>query len=83
MLTSTDIQRLLKAFQGVFYTKEEMDQKFAGIDEKFSQLQTSVDKFAKTTNKNEQEIKAGGNRIDVLEECATRVANKLNLPYKA
>jgi len=43
MLTNKDIKKLIE----VFATREEIDKRFDGVKQDFSNLQTSVDNYAK------------------------------------
>lgn len=45
MLSPKDIANLIQAMKAFFYTIEETDVKFDEVKEKFSKLQSSVDKI--------------------------------------
>ena len=82
MLTSQDVNKLIDAMKVFFYTKEDIDRKFDFVDEKFSQLQTSVDGIAKIATDNPLEIAAVGNRVDNVEGWIEKAAPKIGLEYK-
>lgn len=52
MLTNKDVKNIvdnvIKAEKELFYTKTEFDKKFAGLENSFTGLQTSVDNMTKT-----------------------------------
>ncbi len=68
MLTTKDVNLLITAMKEFFYTKEDMDDKFDVMDQKFSNLQTSVDGIAKISKDNQQEILVMGHRLDQIEQ---------------
>jgi hypothetical protein len=73
---------LIKDFETVFATKEEMNQGFKELNEKFSQLQSTVDGFAKSYNDNDIETTALGHRVDTIETWVKKAAPKVGLDYK-
>jgi DNA repair ATPase RecN len=67
MLTTKDITKIIEAFKGIFYTKEEMDQKFEEQSKNFSNLQSTVDGVVKSVDDLKTEVAANGNRISRVE----------------
>lgn len=89
MLTSNDIKKItqaqIAAQKDIFYTKDEMDKKFlfrTEFNEKFSGLQTSVDKIVKMFTDNGQEVKVFGHRVDRLENWAKPAGEKIGLKFE-
>lgn len=82
MLTNQDISRIISAMQNIFYTKQEMDQKFDEVSLKFSNLQSTVDGMAVKLNNVEHEQKITNHRLACIEEWIALAANKINLPFK-
>ena len=56
MLTTEDIQNFIEAQKLVFATREELDQRFDNARTDFSNLQTSVDVYAKKADTYFQEM---------------------------
>ncbi len=52
MLTTKDVNKLIDAMKAFFYTKEEMDSKFAKVYGNFGSLRNSLKGFDKLGNKN-------------------------------
>ncbi len=82
MLTIEDINKLIQAMKSFFYSKEEMDVKFESMESKFSNLQTSVDAFAKTVSHNDEEVSALGDRVDGIESWVKESVMKIEVEYK-
>jgi hypothetical protein len=70
MLTSKDIQMIIRAEREVFITKDELKSGLKELSDKFDILQTSVDNFAKTVAKHDDEIKVTNHRLNKLENPA-------------
>ena len=68
MITTDDMIKfsnfLREDMKTTFATKQEINERFDEVNNKFSLLQTSVDGFLKVVMKNEQEISALGHRVD-------------------
>lgn len=77
MLTNEDIQKLIE----VFATREEVATKrdLEKIRKDFSDLQTSVDAYAKKADAYFQEMVALTYKVDRLEKWVHQVAEKLNI----
>lgn len=73
---------LLEEFKLVFVTREEFNARFAEQDQKFSQLQTSVDGLTKTILIDRHEIPALGHRVDNVENWIKKAAPKSGIKYK-
>ena len=75
MLTAEDIQKLIEAEKEVFTTKED----FAGLEQMFSNLQTSVDAYAKKADTYFQEMAALRNAVNRHEEALKKIAEKVGI----
>ena len=75
MLTTEDIQNLIKAQKEVFATRDD----FEGMREDFSKLQTSIDTYSKKADTYFQEMVLLSHKIDRHEKWLQQVADKLNL----
>lgn len=76
MLTDADIQQLIKEFSRVFTTREEIDQRFDEMRQDFSDLQTSVDGYAKKVEICLLEILSLSHRDDRHEKWIRQLAKK-------
>lgn len=78
MLTIEDIQKLIEAEKEVFTTKKD----FARLEQMFSNLQSSVDSYAKKADTYFQEMAAMRHALNRHEEWIKKIAEKvgLNLP---
>ena len=75
MLTIEDIQNLIKAEKEVFTTKEDFEE----IKQMFSNLQTSVDVYAKKADGYFQEMLMLAHRMDRHEKWIKQIADKLGI----
>jgi len=75
MLTTKDIQLLIKAQKEVFATRDD----FESMREDFSKLQTSVDKYSKKADTYFQEMVLLSHKIDRHEKWLQQLASKLKL----
>ncbi len=75
MLTSVEIQRIINAQKEIFYTREEMDQKF-------SSLQTSVDRIAKDNLQKNQELLAVTHKLRNIHDWVEQAAPKIGIEFK-
>ena len=75
MLTDEDIQKLI----GVFATREEIDNRFDEIRKDFSDLQTSVDAFAKKADAYFQEMVMLSHKVNRHEKWLMQIAEKLQI----
>ncbi len=69
----------LKAQQATFATREEMDQKFEGLRSDFSDLQISVDGFAKKADAYFQEMVVLTHQVRRLEKWVHQIAKATNV----
>ena len=67
MLAKEDINQIVEAHKQVFFTREEIDERFAEIRANFSQLQTSVDAIAKQGKDTNEEHIILRHRVELLE----------------
>ena len=81
MLTDQDVQKLVE----VFATREEVATKldFEALRKDFSNLQTSVDAYAKKADAYFQEMVMLSHKVDRLERWVLELADKLNVRLKA
>ncbi|OGE76791.1 MAG: hypothetical protein A3C85_03390 [Candidatus Doudnabacteria bacterium RIFCSPHIGHO2_02_FULL_48_21] len=75
MLTTEDIQKLIEAEREVFTTKED----FARIEQMFSNLQSSVDAYAKKADTYFQEMSAMRHALKRHEEALQKIAQKVGI----
>ena len=75
MLTIADIQNLIKAEKEVFTTKDD----FANLEKMFSNLQSSVDGYAKKADTYFQEMTAMRHALNRHEEWIKKIAEKVGL----
>lgn len=79
MLTDEDIKNLIEAHKTIFATREEIDMKFDAMYEKFSDLQTSVDAYAKKADTFMQELVMLSRKVDRLESWILQIAKKVDV----
>ena len=79
MLTDKDIQKLAD----VFATKEELESFKDEIKQSFSDLQISVDTYAKKADDYFQEMRMLSHKVDRLEQWIHQLAKKLGLKLEA
>lgn len=77
MLEDQDIQKLVQ----VFATKEEIKEMITPLTTKedFSDLQISIDNYAKKADTYFQELAALRSKINRLEEWITKIAKKVDI----
>lgn len=75
MLTIEDIQKLIEAEKEVFTTKEDFEE----IKQLFSNLQTSVDTYAKKADTYFQEMAAMKYALNRHEEWIKKIAEKVGM----
>ncbi len=73
---------LISAMEKVFPTEIKMNKKFDKIEESFSDLQTSVDAYAKQSNDYFQEMVVLNNNYHRLEKWIQQVAEKVGIELK-
>jgi len=75
MLTTEDIQNLIKAEKEVFTTKDD----FANLEKMFSNLQSSVDAYAKKADTYFQEMTAMRHALNRHEDAIKKIAEKVGV----
>jgi len=75
MLTSEDIQKLIEAEKEVFTTKEDFEQ----LKQMFSDLQSSVDSYAKKADAYFQEMVVLSHKVNRMEKWIQQLADKVGI----
>lgn len=83
MLTDNDIQKIVKAHEEVFATKEDLEKLKEDLRSDFSKLQTSVDAYAKKADTYYQEFIALTAKVDRLEKWINQIAGKVGIELKS
>ena len=83
MLTEEDIQKFIEASREVFATKEDFETFKEELKKSFSDLQTSVDAYAKKADTYFQEMVMLSHKVDRHEKWIKQLTEKLgvNLEY--
>jgi len=79
MLTNEDIQKIIEANQEVFPTKEDFESFKDELKQSISDLQTSVDAYAKKADAYFQEMVMLAHKVDKLEKWIHQIANKVGI----
>ena len=79
MLTNEDIQKLIEAQQEVFATKEDLSILKDELLVEFSNLQSSVDAYAKKADTYFQEMVMLSHKVDKIEKWVMQLADKVGL----
>ena len=79
MLTNEDIQKIVEAQKEVFPTKQDFEYFKDETKKDFSDLQTSVDTYAKKADGYFQEMVALTHKVDRHEKWFHQVADKLGI----
>jgi len=79
MLTDEDIKKIIEANRETFPTKEDFESFREEMREDFSDLQTSVDAYAKKADSYFQEMLMLSNKVDRHEKWFHQVADKLGI----
>lgn len=79
MLDDKDIQRIIKANREVFATKEDFEDFREEMRKSFSDLQTSVDAYAKKADDYFKEMVALSHKVDRHERWLHQIAEKLGI----
>jgi len=82
MLENKDIEKIIKAMENIFPTKVEMDKRFDNMESKFSDLQTSVDAYAKQSNDYFQEMVMLSHKVNRMEKWMHEIAEKVGVELK-
>lgn len=77
MLTTEDIQKIVEAEKLVFATREEIAKHFDGLRKDYSELQTSVDAYAKKADTYFQEMLMLSHKVRRLERWIQKIAEKV------
>jgi len=75
MLTQEDIKKLIDAQKEVFATKDD----FENLRKEFSELQNSIDSYAKKSDSYFQEMVFLSRKVDRHEKWFHQIADKLGL----
>jgi len=79
MLTQEDIQNLIQEQKDVFATKEEFQSFRDEYRKDFSDMQISIDNYAKRANDYFEEMVALSHRLDRHEKWIQQLAQKLDI----
>jgi len=79
MLTEEDIKKIIEANQEVFPTKGDFEDFREEMRKSFSDLQTSVDAYAKKADTYFQEMVALSHKVDRHEKWIKQLADKLGV----
>jgi len=82
MLEDKDIIKIIKAMGKVFPTKVAMDNRFDEMEKQFSDLQTSVDAYAKQSNEYFQEMVMLSHKVNRMEKWMHEIAEKVGVELK-
>ena len=79
MLTDDDIKKIIEANREVFPAKEDFEGFKDEIKQSFSDLQTSVDAYAKKADTYFQEMVMLAHKVDRLEKWIQDIAGKVGI----
>lgn len=79
MLTEEDIKKIIEANQEVFPAKEDFESFKDEIKQSFSDLQSSVDAYAKKADTYFQEMLMLARKVDRLEKWIHQIAEKVGI----
>ncbi len=79
MLTDEDIKKIIEANREVFATKEDFEAFREEMKKSFSDLQTSVDAYAKKADTYFQEMVVLSHKVDRHEKWIKQIADKLGI----
>jgi uncharacterized coiled-coil DUF342 family protein len=79
MLTDEDIKKIIDANREVFATKEDFESFREEMRKNFSDLQASVDTYAKKADAYFQEMVALSHKVDRHEKWIQQIAQKLGI----
>ena len=79
MLDDRDIQKIIEANREVFPSKEDFESFKDEIKQSFSDLQTSVDEYAKKADTYFQEMVMLTHKVDRLEKWIQQIAEKVGM----
>lgn len=79
MLDDKDIQKIIEAHTLVFPSKEDFENFKDELKQSFSDLQTSVDVYAKKADTYFQEMVMLSHKVDRLEKWLQQIAGKVGM----
>jgi hypothetical protein len=79
MLTSEDVQKIIEAQKDVFPTKVDFEYFKDEMKKDFTDLQTSIDVYAKKADNYFQEMLMLAHKVDKLEKWIHQIAEKVGL----
>ncbi len=79
MLTDNDIQKIIEAQREVFATKEDFESFREEMRKSFSDLETSVDAYAKKADTYFQEMLMLSHKLDRHEKWIQQIAERLGI----
>ncbi|MDO8265029.1 MAG: hypothetical protein Q7T34_01505 [Candidatus Parcubacteria bacterium] len=83
MLDDNDIQKIIEANRVVFPSKEDFEGFKDEIKQSFSDLQTSVDAYAKKADTYFQEMVMLTHKVDKLEKWIQQIAEKVGIKLES
>lgn len=82
MLEDKDIEKIIKAMEKVFPTNVALNKRLDDMRDDFSDLQTSVDTYAKEANTYFQEMVMLNNKVNRMEKWMHEIAEKVGVELK-
>lgn len=82
MLTPKDLKNIINALKEVFYTKGELDEKFAQVAQDLSVLKTAMDIVLTTNHIEDMEKMTLGYRMKNAEDWIDKAAGKINIKFE-
>ena len=79
MLTEEDIKKIIEANREVFPSKEDFESFKDELKQSFSDLQTSVDAYAKKADTYFQEMVVLSHKVERLEKWLQQIADKVGI----
>ena len=79
MLTEEDIKKIIEANREVFPSKEDFESFKDELKQSFSDLQTSVDTYAKKADTYFQEMVVLSHKVERLEKWLQQIADKVGI----
>lgn len=79
MLSTEDIQKIIKAQKEIFVTKSEFESFREDLRKDFSNLQSAVDAYSVKADKYFQEMVMLARKVDRHEKWLLQIAEKLNI----
>lgn len=83
MFTDEDIKKLIEANREVFTTKEDFETLKDELKESFSELQSTVDAYAKKADTYFQEMVMLAHKVDRHEKWIQQIAEKLGIKLES